>query len=173
MPNFYITTNAEQFQRAIQSKNENLQREVKKEVKKLADDCLVALYGNLDKSTSPPYSFTAVRTVGGQKTWPITVTRGTVRKSLTKGGADNIFEVQEYRAKVGSRNKVLVKYLEEGTPFHGAGKLMRFALPAGVVFTRKGVKGIRPMRIFKKTAMMFQRAVPTRIYEAVRRGLGI
>lgn len=174
MPSFNITMNDKEFLQRIEMKKAGVQREVKKEIKSTAKDVLDALYGNLAKSTSPPYSFTAVRTVSGQPTEPITVERGTVRKSLTKGGAENIFEIKDYEAKIGTRNKVLVKYLEEGTPAHGptSHKFLRFALPEGVVFAKR-VKGIRPMRIFKKTAMMFQRIVPTNIREAVRRGLAL
>ncbi len=170
--NFKMAMNGAQFRKEIEKKREGIRIEVQKEVKASANGVLGTLRGNLDKSTSPARSFTAVRTVAGQPTTPITVKRGTVRESLNKRSSENIFEVDGYEAKIGSRNKVLVNFLEDGTRAHGpvTAKLLRFATPNGVVFT-KWVKGIRPMKVFKRTFRTWNRIFPKLILEAARRGL--
>ena len=150
----------------------HIKTEVQKEVKDSANGVLGTLRGNLDNSTSPARSFTAIKTVSGQTTRPITVERGKVRNSLNKRSSENIFEVDGYEAKVGSRNKVLVNYLEDGTPAHGpkTAKILRFGTPNGVVFT-KWVRGIRPMKVFLRTHRTWSREFPKKIKAATRRGL--
>jgi len=169
---FGIKMNSDEFNKIIRSKREGIEIEVLKEVKSSANGILGTLRGNLDNSTSPPRSFTAIKTVSGQPTRPTEVKRGTVRESLNKRSNENIFEVDGFEAKVGSRNKVLVNSLEDGTVAHGpkTAKMLRFATPNGVVFT-KWVKGIRPMKVFKKTERLWKRIFPKRILEATRRGL--
>jgi len=169
---FGIKTNSEEFRKIIRQKREGIEIEVLKEVKSSANGILGTLRGNLDKSTTPARSFTAIKTVSGQPTRPIEVKRGTVRESLNKRSSENIFEIDGFEASVGSRNKVLVNFLEDGTRAHGpkTAKMLRFGTLNGVVFT-KWVKGIRPMKVFKKTERIWSRLFPKRILEATRRGL--
>lgn len=175
MASFSITANYEEFLKRIEAKHKGVQTEVKKIVKDTAPRILVSLYSTLDKKTSPSRSFTAFKTTSGQPTQPVTAKRGEVRKSLTKRGAENIFEVSDYEAKVGSSNKVLVRYLEEGTrkvaPIRPKShKFLRFATHAGVVFAKQ-VAGIAPMRIFKSVQRTYKTIWPREVRKAVRRGL--
>lgn len=169
---FSITSNYEEFLKRLGKKHKGIQDEVKKTVKDTAPRILVSLYSTLDKKTTPSRSFTAFKTVDGKRTEPVTVKRGTVRRSLTKRGAENIFEVSDYEATVGSKNEVLVNFLEEGTRGHGrpGGGVLRFATHSGVVFTRF-VKGIKPMRIFKSVQRTYKKAWPVLVRKATRKGL--
>ena len=170
MPNFSITTNADEFRRAIEDRRTGVQESVKKEVKKVAKDVRTTLYSMTPKNDA----YTAIKTVAGRPTRPITVVGGRARAAFTNSpreGGDAIFEVSDYSAKVGS-TVFYMKFLEEGTRAHGPTRsaFLRFAVPAGVVFA-KWVRGIRPMRIFKRTQMMYQRIFGGRIRQAVARGL--
>ncbi len=174
MPNFSITTNADEFRRAIEDRRTGVQESVKKEIKQVAKDVRTTLYGMVNENTEKQGSFTAVKTVGGKATRPITVTHGRLKASFTqspRGAGDAIFDVQDYSAKIGT-NVPYMKFLEEGTRGHGPvrAKFLRFALPAGVVFA-KFVRGIHPLRIFRRTEMMYKRIFGGRIRQAVARGL--
>ena len=166
----YVISNAKEVQVAIKSKKIGVEREVEKEIKQTAKDVRTTLYS----MTPIAGSFTAMKTVSGKSTTPITVTGGRARAAFTqspKQAGDAIFDVTKYSARIGS-NVEHMKYLEEGTRAHGPSskKFLRFATTSGVVFT-KFVQGIKPHRIFSRTRMMYKVTFPKRLHEAVRKGL--
>ena len=176
MPEFTIKMNDKEFRERINMKHKGVQESVKKEVKDSAKGVRSTLYSN----TPVAPSFSATRTIQGGRTRPITVVGGEARSAFTespKGRAQKIFKVKGYEAKIGGRVPLpggyeLFDLLERGTRAHGpvSARFLRFAVPAGVVFTRF-VRGIRPHRIFLRTEQMWSRIFSGRIREAVRRGL--
>ena len=182
---FSMDMNGAEFRRIIKVKKERVEVEVELEVRDIAKDIRTTLYNK----TPLGDSFTAFKTAGGSQfgraitgvgqrfhgaNARITVVGGRARAAFTnspKFARDAIFKINKFKASVGSRVKHQ-KFLEEGTRAHGpkTKKFLRFGTKDGIVFT-KWVRGIRPLRIFKTTQEQYERILPKRIKEAVRKGL--
>ena len=170
MADFVVSSNAKEVQAAIKRKREAVGREVEKTISKTAKDVRTTLYGFTPRAGS----FTAIKTVSGRPTTPITVMGGRAKAAFTnspKKAGDAIFDVKKYEARIGS-NVDYMKYLEDGTRAHGPvrARFLRFATTSGVVFA-KFVRGIKPHRIFSRTRMMYRVIFPKRMKDAVRKGL--
>lgn len=152
--------NDKEFLAKIEGKRRGVQQGVKKEVEKTAKEIRTTLYSMTPRG--PSFSNVATRT---------TSEGGAARAAFTSGGKDAIWEVSDYQAKIGS-NVPHMKYLEFGTRAHGpvTAKFLHFFTLSGEVFT-KWVRGIKPMRIFARTQMMYARLWPQKVKGAVSRGL--
>ena len=80
MPEFTIKMNDKEFRRAIEDRRKGVQENVKKEVKQVAKD----VRGTLYSMTPVAPSFTAIRTMEGGKTQPISHVGGRARAAFTE-----------------------------------------------------------------------------------------
>ena len=187
---FSMKMNGVEFRKIIAKKREGIEENVEVVVKTTAKDVRTTLFSNTPKADT----FTAIRTVKSQKVDPrqtrlgfklirdiggvgtraLTSIGGRARAAFTNSPmvpGDAIFKVEKFVASIGSRVPHM-KFLEDGTRAHGpkTAKFLVFPTKDGVVFT-KWVKGIRPMKIFKKTNLLYSRIFPKRIEAAVKKGL--
>lgn len=168
--NFGVSMNGAEFRKAIAKKRQSVEENVEEVVSRTAKDVRTTLFSN----TPIADSFSAIKTIGGRVSDAITVIGGRARAAFTnspKRPSDAIFKVKKFEASIGSRVPHM-KFLEDGTRAHGPKRanFLRFPTKDGIVFA-KWVRGIRPMKIFKRTQMLYERIFPKRIREAVKKGL--